>query len=234
MLKVEDLHLRISNTDILRGVSIEVEKSEVVAIIGRNGAGKSSTFKSIVGIYKPSRGRIQVDDLDIIKLPPYQRVAKGIGYVPEDMRVFPWITAKENIYLAAYLSKNLDKIDDIMNMILTIFPEIKNFLDREGFYLSGGEKKMVAIARSLATLPKYLLLDEAFEGLAPIVVERFKDAIEMIKNQGIGVIIAESNVVIATKIAEKLYVLERGETIFHGSPSDLLNNQEVMKILRGS
>lgn len=234
MLKVEDLHLRISNTDILRGISIEAERDEIIAIIGRNGAGKSSTFKSIIGIYKPSRGRILIDDLDITRLPPHKRVMNGVGYVPEDMRVFPWLTTKENIYLAAYLSKNLDKLDSTMDMIFTIFPEIKQFLDREGFYLSGGEKKMVAIARSLATLPKYLLLDEAFEGLAPIVVQRFKDAIDMIKDQGIGVVIAESNFILATKIAEKLYVLERGEMIFKGSSSELLSNQEVMKILRGA
>ncbi|MEN2974204.1 MAG: ABC transporter ATP-binding protein [Candidatus Caldarchaeales archaeon] len=234
MLKVEDLFLRISNNDILRGVSIEAGRDEVVAIVGRNGAGKSSTFKSIIGIYKPLKGRILIEDHDITRLPSYKRVMNGLGYVPEDMRIFPWLTTKENIYLAAYLSKNLNKLDDIMDMILTIFPEIKQFLDREGFYLSGGEKKMLAIARSLATLPKYLLLDEALEGLAPIVVERFKNAIDMIKKQGIGVIIAESNVMIATRIAEKLYVLERGEIIFKGGPNELLADQEVMRILRGA
>lgn len=234
MLKVEDLYLRISNTEILRDINIEAEKDEVVVIVGRNGAGKSSTFKSIIGIYKPTKGKILLDGIDITRSPPYKRVMTGVGYVPEDMKIFPWLTAKENIYLAAYLSNKLDKIDSIMDMVLTIFPEIRNFLDREGFYLSGGEKKMLAIARSLATYPKYLLLDEAFEGLAPIIVERFRNAIKMIKEQGIGVIIAESNVLIATKIAEKVYVLERGETIFEGSPSELISNQEVMKILRGA
>ncbi len=234
MLKVENLYLRIAETDILRGVSILAEEDKIVAIIGRNGAGKSSMFKSIIGIYKPSRGRILIDNSEITHLPTHMRVKAGIGYVPEDMRVFPWLTAKENIHLAAYLSGNFNKLDNIMDMILTIFPEIKQLLDREGYYLSGGEKKMLAIARSLATLPRHLLLDEAFEGLAPIVVERFINAIDMIKEQKIGVILAESNVSLATKIAEKVYVIERGEIIFEGSPEELLSNIEVMKILRGA
>ncbi|MEM1676265.1 MAG: ABC transporter ATP-binding protein [Nitrososphaerota archaeon] len=234
MLKVENLYLRISNTDILRNLSIKVEKGEIVAIVGRNGAGKSSTFKSIVGIYKPAGGKIIMDDQDITGLPTHLRVRNGIGYVPEDMRIFPWLTARENIHLAAYLSRNLDRYEEIMEIILTIFPEIKQFLDREGFYLSGGEKKMLAIARSLATLPKYLLIDEALEGLAPIVVERFRDAIKMIKERGIGIVIAESNVLLATKTAERLYVLERGEIIFEGSSEQLLSNPEVMIILRGT
>lgn len=234
MLKVENLSLKISNVDILRNVSIRVEKGEIVAIVGRNGAGKSSTFKSIVGIYKPSGGNISLDGQDITNIPTHLRVRKGVGYVPEDMRIYPWLTARENIYLAAYLSRNLNKFEKILEIILTIFPEIKHFLDREGFYLSGGEKKMLAIARSLATLPKYLLIDEALEGLAPIVVERFKNAINMIKEQGIGIIIAESNVILTTRIAERLYVIERGEIIFEGGSEQLLSNQEVMKILRGA
>jgi branched-chain amino acid transport system ATP-binding protein len=233
MLKVENLYLRIAETDILRGISINSEEEKIVAIVGRNGAGKSSTFKSIIGIYKPSRGRILVNDTDITNMPTHIRVKNGIGYVPEDMRIFPWLTAEENIRLAAYLSGNLSKLDDILDIILTIFPEIKQFMNREGYYLSGGEKKMLSIARSLAILPKHLLIDEAFEGLAPIVIERFIKAINMIKEQHIGIVIAESNVLIATKVAEKIYVIERGEIIFEGAPNELLENREVMKILRG-
>lgn len=234
MLKVEELYLKISNTDILRDVSIQAEKDEITAVLGRNGAGKSSTFKSIIGIYKPWRGRIFLEGDEVTGMPIHVRVRKGIGYVPEDTRIFPWLTTKENIHLAIHLSKNQNRLDDIMDMILTIFPEIKQFLDRQGYYLSGGEKKMTAIARSLATLPKYLLLDEAFEGLAPIVVERFKNAINMIKEQGIGIVIAESNVLIATKIVEKVYVIERGEIIFGGGPDELLQNADAMKMLTGA
>lgn len=233
MLKVENLHLRIAETDILRGVSIKAEDGKIVAIVGRNGAGKSSTFKSIIGIYKPSKGRILLNDVDITNMPTHFRVRYGVSYVPEDMRIFPWMTARENIHLAAYLSGNINKLDNLMDLILAIFPEIKQFLDREGYYLSGGEKKMLAIARSLATFPRLLLLDEALEGLAPIVVERFIKAINMIKEQKVGVIIAESNVLIATKVAEEIYVIERGEIIFEGNTEELLSNTEVMKILRG-
>ncbi|MCS6784085.1 MAG: ABC transporter ATP-binding protein [Candidatus Caldarchaeum sp.] len=234
MLDVQNLHLSMANTEILRGVSLKAARDEIVAVVGRNGAGKSSTFKSIIGIYKPTKGKIIFDGLDLTTLPPHKRVKAGVGYVPEDMRIFPYLTAKENIELAAFLSKNINKLDEIMELVYTVFPEVKSFLDRLGYYLSGGEKKMLAIARSLATLPKTVLVDEALEGLAPIVVDRFVKAIASIKEHGIGVVIAESNVLLATKAAERIYVIERGEIIFEGNASDLMNNVQVMKILRGA
>lgn len=234
MLDVQNLHLSIANTEILRGVSLKAARDEIVAVVGRNGAGKSSTFKSIIGIYKPTKGKILFDGLDLTTLPPHKRVKAGVGYVPEDMRIFPYLTAKENIELAAFLSKNMNKLDEIMELVYTVFPEVKSFLDRLGYYLSGGQKKMLAIARSLATLPKTVLVDEALEGLAPIVVDRFVKAIASIKEHGIGVVIAESNVLLATKAAERIYVIERGEIIFEGNASELMNNVQVMKILRGA
>lgn len=233
MLEVQNLRLVIANNEILRGISLKARRDEIVAVVGRNGAGKSSTLKSVIGLYKPSGGKVVFDGVDVTGLPPHLRVKAGIGYVPEDMRIFPYLTAKENIELAAFLSKNMDKLDDIMDLVYSIFPEVKNFLNREGYYLSGGEKKMLAISRSLATLPKILLVDEALEGLAPVVVERFVKAIAMIKEHGIGVVLTESNVLLASKAAERLYVLERGEVIFEGSSHELLSNAEVMKVLRG-
>lgn len=233
MLEVQNIYLSIANTEILRNVSFNAHRDEIVAIVGRNGAGKSSLLKSIIGIYKPAKGRIMFNNEEITRLPPHKRVKAGIGYVPEDMRIFPYLTAKENIELAAFLSGNINKLNNIMDLVFTIFPEIRLFLDRQGYYLSGGEKKMLAIARSLATLPKIVLLDEALEGLAPIVVDRFIKAIATIKEQGIGVVLSESNVLLATKAAEKTYAIERGEVIYEGESSQLLNNVQVMKILRG-
>ncbi|MEM0440911.1 MAG: ABC transporter ATP-binding protein [Candidatus Caldarchaeum sp.] len=234
MLEVQNLHLSIANNEILRGISLKARRDEIIAIVGRNGAGKSSTLKSIIGLYKPNRGKIMFDSADLTTKPPHERVRMGIGYVPEDMRIFPYLTAKENIELAAFLSKNMNKLDDIMDLIYSIFPELKNFLNRMGYYLSGGEKKMLAISRSLATLPKIMLVDEALEGLAPVVVERFVKAITTIKEHGIGVVLTESNVLLASRSAERLYVLERGEVIFEGGVSELFSNADVMKVLRGA
>ncbi len=235
LLRAEDLYVDISNVEILRGVSIKANQREVIGLIGRNGAGKTTTFKTLMGFHRPSRGRIYLDDRDITTIPTHLRARMGLSYVPEDARVFPWLTAKENIDLAIYLAKNQDKADEIWERILEVFPEIENFMDRFGYHLSGGEKKMVAIARALATTPKYLLLDEAFEGLAPVVVKRFRDAVRVISQDlGIGVVVAESNVNIATMIAERVYVIERGEIIFEGSSSEVVRNENVMKILRGA
>ncbi len=234
MLKVEDLHVSISNIEILRGVHLQAEQKSVIGLIGRNGAGKTTTFKTIMGFYKPRKGKIVLEGREITKLPTHIRARIGLGYVPEDARVFPWLTVKENIDLALYLAKNLDRAEEVWEKILLIFPEIKRLIDRYGYHLSGGEKKMVAIARALATSPKYLLLDEAFEGLAPVVVKRFREAVKMIVDElGIGIVVAESNINIATMIAEKVYVIERGEIIFEGTPEEVVKNEEVMMIISG-
>ncbi len=234
MLRVEELYVSISNIEVLRGVHLQAEQKSVVGLVGRNGAGKTTTFKTIMGFYKPRRGKIIFEGKDITKLPPHTRARIGLGYVPEDARVFPWLTVRENIDLALYLAKNLDRAEEVWEKILLVFPEIKRLIDRYGYHLSGGEKKMVAIARALATSPKYLLLDEAFEGLAPVVVKRFRNAIKTIVEElGIGIVMAESNINIATMLAEKVYVIERGEIIFEGSPEEVTKNKEVMTIISG-
>ncbi len=234
VLRVENLYVSISNIEILREVSLKTEQREVVGLVGRNGAGKTTTFKTVMGFYKPQRGRIYLDDVDITTTPTHLRARMGLSYVPEDARVFPWLTAKENIELAIYLSGNQDRADDIWDRVLGVFPELRNFMNRLGYHLSGGEKKMVAIARALATTPKYLLLDEAFEGLAPVVVKRFRDVVKTISQDlGIGIIVAESNINIATMIADRIYVIERGEIIFEGGSDEVSRNENVMKIIRG-
>jgi len=222
MLKVEDLHVRIGNIDILRGVSLEVERGEIVGLIGRNGAGKTTTIKTILGFYKPVKGKVEVDGVDLTKLEPHQRVKYGIAYMPEDIRVFPWLTAEENIRVAALLSGKISKYNELLNVIYSILPEIKKFSSRQGHYLSGGEKRMVALARALATEPKYMLLDELFEGLAPALVERLIKTLNEIASRGVGILVAESNIALAAKLCTKVYLIERGEIILSGAPHEVI------------
>lgn len=233
MLRVESLKVRLAGIEILRGVSFEVERGRIAGLVGRNGAGKTTTMKAVMGIYTPAEGRISVDDKDLTYAKIRDRARAGITYVPEDMRVYPWLTVRENIDLALHLSRGWDRAGEVMETVFTIFPEIKSLMERKGYYLSGGEKRMVAIARALATSPKYLLLDEAFEGLAPLVVDRFRRAVNSIKDLGIGVMIAESNFTLASRVVEELYVIERGEIIFRGRPEEALERRDVMEIIRG-
>lgn len=233
MLRAEKISVSLSGIEILKEVTIDIDRGRLVGLVGRNGAGKTTTLKTMMGYYKPAAGDIYLDGQRITDTPPHIRARMGIGFVPEDMKIFPWFTARENIDLAIEVARKTNRRDDIYEKIYQVFPEIKNLLDRRGYYLSGGEKKMLAIARAMALEPRYILIDEAFEGLAPIVVERFRSAIKMIMELNIGVLIAESNFVLASKICEELYVIERGEVIYRGDPSEALKNERVLEVIRG-
>ncbi len=233
MLMAKRIRVSLSGIEILRDVTVDIDRGRLVGLVGRNGAGKTTTLKTMMGYYKPGAGDIYLDGHRITDTPPHIRARMGIGFVPEDMKIFPWFTARENIDLSIEVARKTNRRDDIYEKIYQVFPEIKNLLDRKGYYLSGGEKKMLAIARAMALEPRYILIDEAFEGLAPIVVERFRSAIKMIKELNIGVLIAESNFILASKICEELYVIERGEIIYRGDPSEALKNERVLEVIRG-
>jgi len=233
MLRAERISVSLSGIEILRDVTIDIDRGRLVGLVGRNGAGKTTTLKTMMGYYKPGAGDIYLDGHRITDTPPHIRARMGIGFVPEDMKIFPWFTARENIDLAIEVARKTNRRGDIYEKIYQVFPEIKNLLDRRGYYLSGGEKKMLAIARAMALEPRYILIDEAFEGLAPIVVERFRSAIKMIMELNIGVLIAESNFILTSKICEELYVIERGEIIYRGDPSEALKNERVLEVIRG-
>lgn len=227
MLKVENLHVKIGGVEILRGIRLEVEKGEIVGLVGRNGAGKTTTLKTIMGFYKPELGRIEVDGVDVTKLPPHERARYGLAYMPEDIRLFPWLTAEENIRVAALLSGRTSKYEELLEKIYGILPEIRRFNDRIAYHLSGGEKRMVALARVLAMEPKYALLDELFEGLAPALVERLIEPLRGIAREGVGILIAESNLILASKICNRIYVIERGEVILEGTPREVLSKMTI-------
>jgi branched-chain amino acid transport system ATP-binding protein len=222
---------------VLRAVSLTVNDGEAVCLVGRNGAGKTTTIESIMGLLPVRAGRIALRDRDITRLPTHQRARLGIGYAPEDAGIFPDLTVEENFQISHWLASGdrpgstaTAKVDERID---ALFPEVRHFLGRRGLYLSGGQKKMVAIARALTLSPAVLLLDEPFEGLAPVVVSRFIEAVKGIKAMGISLLIAESNLANAARIADRLYAIDRGEIIFEGPPRSALDNAEVMKTLRG-
>jgi ABC-type branched-subunit amino acid transport system ATPase component len=220
-------------------VSLHVEKQEVVCLVGRNGAGKTTTIESIMGFLPLRSGQILFADEDLTKLPPHERAKRGIGFSPEDCGVFPELTVSENLMISRWLGDEVARKRDGAErpnpeaQAFGIFPEVQALLQREGLHLSGGQRKMVAIARAMMLSPKLLLLDEAFEGLAPVVVNRFIEAVMKIKEMGISILMAESHLAAATRIGDRLYAIDRGEIIFHGSPKEALANEKVVKALRG-
>ncbi len=234
MLEISDIHTYRGPAHILHGVSITVKAGEVVCLVGRNGAGKTTTMESIMGLLRVRSGSIRFCDEDITTLPVHQRARRGMGYAPEDTGIFPELTVGENLMISRWLSEADAKGGDAVDArIRAVFPEVEELTARQGQNLSGGQKKMVAIARAMALSPTLLLLDEAFEGLAPVVVARFTDAVIKIKEMGISMLIAESNLANASRVADRLYAIDRGEIIFHGEPGDALKDEEVMRALRG-
>jgi len=233
LLEVDDINTYRGPAHVLRGVSINVDTDEVVALVGRNGAGRTTIIESITGLLPMRSGRIRFRDEDITALPPHRRARCGIGYAPENSGIFPDLTVAENLMISQWLTAKTGRGGGSEEGALRVFPEIRPLLGRQGLNLSGGQKKMVAIARAMALAPYLMILDEAFEGLAPAVVKRFREAVMTIKAMGIALLIAESNLVSAAAIADRLYVIDRGEILFHGTPQQALADEEVMRALRG-
>ncbi len=229
LLKIENLDVFIGATQILRNVSIGINEGEIICLLGRNGAGKSSIIKSIIGLYPSQSGKITFKETDITSLSPRKKVLSGLGYSPEDTRLFSELTVKENIILSTWVKGKGEMFS--FETIFNIFPRINMLLDRKGLNLSGGEKKMVSIARALALNPSLLLLDEAFEGLAPLVVKNFIEALNQIRGLGVTILLGESNVRIASQTVERSYIVERGEIIFEGHPREILENEKLLTLV---
>ena len=239
LLALDRINTFRGSAHVLRDVSLRVGDRESVCLVGRNGAGKTTTIDSIMGLLSLRSGTITFRGQDITGLPTHRRALAGIGYSPEDAGIFPDLTVAENFQISQSLARMAagrgtpalgDGIDE---RVLALFPEIGNFTQRRGLFLSGGQKKMVAIGRAMTLSPGILLLDEPFEGLAPVVVTRFIDAVKRIKEMGISLLIAESNLMTASRVADRLYAIDRGEIIFEGRPNTVLENEEVMRTIRG-
>jgi branched-chain amino acid transport system ATP-binding protein len=240
MLELERLNVFRGPAQVLRNLSMRVGDRESVCLVGRNGAGKTTTIDSIMGLLPIKNGRVLFGGKDITRLPTHKRALAGIGYSPEDAGIFPDLTVAENFRISQSLARaagkataSVSSTNGIDERVLQLFHEIGSFTGRRGLFLSGGQKKMVAIGRAMTLSPSILLLDEPFEGLAPVVVTRFIEAVKQIKGMGISLLIAESNLMTASRVADRLYAIDRGEIIFEGEPRRAFENPEVMKTLRG-
>jgi len=239
MLDLERINTFRGTAHVLQGVSLTVNDAEAVCLVGRNGAGKTTTIESIIGLLPVRSGRITFQEREITQLPPHERARLGIGYAPEDAGIFPDLTVAENFLISQWLagasgkSGSSSSSSEVQDRILAVFHEVRTFMQRRGLNLSGGQKKMVAIARAMALSPSILLLDEPFEGLAPVVVSRFIEAVQKIKAMGISLLIAASNLTTASRVADRLYAIDRGEIIFQGDPQSAFANEDVMKTIRG-
>ena len=238
MLEVKAIDTYRGPAHILHGVSLDVGANEVVCLVGRNGAGKTTTIDSIMGLLPVRAGEITFGGENLNRLPPHERAKRGIGYSPEDCGVFPDLSVGENLMISRWLGEEVAKRrggprTDPEEQAFAVFPEVRNLLARRGLHLSGGQRKMVAVARAMMLSPRLLLLDEAFEGLAPVIVNRFTEAVMKIKALGVSILMAESHLAAATRIGDRLYAIDRGEIIFHGAPKDALADEKVMKALRG-
>ena len=238
MLRLDGVNTYRGPAQVLRSLSLEIADGESVSLVGRNGAGKTTTIESIMGLLGVRSGTITFRGTDITRLPAHSRARLGIGYAPEDAGIFPDLTVEENFQISQWLARPKDgarsaSSAEAQAKIFELFPEVRTFMQRRGQHLSGGQKKMVAIARALTLGPSILLLDEPFEGLAPVVVTRIIEAVRQVKAMGVSLLIAESNLSNAMRVADRVYAIDRGEIIFHGDPQAVLGNEEVMKTVRG-
>ena len=227
MLEVEGIHTFYGLSHILFDVSLRVELQEVVCLLGRNGAGKTTTMKSVIGITPPKQGIIRYKGEEITGKAPYLLARKGISYIPDDRRIFADLTVGENLEIAIREAKtgggwNKERVHEL-------FPALKNIGSRKGGCLSGGEQKMLAIGRALMGNPEFILLDEPFEGLAPLLVYALEGQIRKLREAGLTVFIAEQNVRSTLRISDRGYIIDNGQIRYHGSIEELRDNEELRK-----
>ncbi len=227
MLEVEGIHTFYGLGHILFDVSLRVHSGEVVCLLGRNGAGKTTTLRSIIGVTPPRRGRIRYKGEDVVGQEPHVLARGGIGYVPDDRRIFADLTVDENLEIATRSTPDRHTWDRVR--VHDLFPVLKEKGSQRGGHLSGGEQKMLAIARALVGNPELLLLDEPMEGLAPLLVRALEERIHALKSTGLTVLLAEQNVRAALRLADRCYVIDDGRIRYEGSVADLKENDEVRK-----
>jgi len=234
MLEVKNINVFIEASHILTNVSIEVGENEMVCLIGRNGAGKTTILRTIMGFLKPESGSIRFMGKEIMGLAPYEIALMGMGYAPEESEIFAELTTLENIEIATWTRKTSRQAEERIKLAYSVFPALERYKARRGTQISGGERKMLSIARALAMDPHMLLLDESFEGLSPAIIPQIAESIHEIAKMGHSILLAESNIYHVPDFTDRLYVIERGEIIFSGKPEELMNDKAVLRIVAGA
>lgn len=234
MLSVERLHVYIEASHILRDVSLAVGEREVVCLVGRNGAGKTTTLRTVMGYQVPHSGRIRFLDRDIAGMRTYAIAQLGLGFAPEDGAIFADLTVAENVEIATWTRPTGRAAEERLAQAYAVFPVLRRYQARKGTQISGGERKMLSIARALALDPTMLLLDEPFEGLSPAIIPEIGRSIFEITKLGHSILIAESNIHHVPEYTTRLYVIERGEIIFAGHPSEVQRDQAVLRVIGGT
>jgi branched-chain amino acid transport system ATP-binding protein len=233
LLEVRNLEVAYGESSAVRGVSFEVRQGDLVTIIGANGAGKSTTLRAIMGLQRPRAGQIVFAGTDITTEAAHRRARRGISLVPEGRRILPDLTVEENLRLGAYALKAADAVDAALQRAYGMFPRLRERAGQRGKTLSGGEQQMLAIARSLVSRPKLLLLDEVSLGLMPTLVEQTFETIRELHRQGVTILLVEQNARMALAVATRGYVLETGSIALHGSAADLAADPNVKKAYLG-
>jgi branched-chain amino acid transport system ATP-binding protein len=233
MLELKDVHTYYGNIHALKGISLTVNDGEIVSLIGSNGAGKSTTLRTIQGLNKPRSGSIILDGIELHKLPAHEIATLGVAQSPEGRMIFPRMTVMENLEMGAYVRKDLTTFKDDIDHVFSLFPRLKERVTQKGGTLSGGEQQMLAMGRALMAKPKILLLDEPSMGLAPILVELIFDIITKLNQEGTTILLVEQNALMALSIAKRGYVLQTGEVVLADEASKLMKNAEVQKTYLG-
>ncbi len=233
MLEMRNVHSYYGHIHALKGISLTVDHGEIVTLIGANGAGKSTTIRTISGLVHPRRGEVYLEGERIDGLPPHRVAELGVGQAPEGRWIFPRLTVLENLEMGAFVRDDPDGIREDLEYVFTLFPRLRERQNQLGGTLSGGEQQMLAIGRALMSRPRLLLLDEPSMGLAPMLVELIFETIQNINREGMTILLVEQNALMALQIAHRGYVLQTGEIVLEGSAQELRTNEMVRKAYLG-
>ncbi len=229
MLKVDQLNAWYDHSHVVQGLSFEVRRGEIVTLMGRNGAGKTSTLRTIMGLLAKCSGKVTFDGKELLGRPPHERFHHGLAYVPEDRRIVPGLSVLENLQLGLLASPLRGEMDAMLDEIAQTFPRLKERLQQDGTSLSGGEQQMLAIARAMMARPRMILLDEPSEGIMPLLVHEMFELFSRMKQQGATILLVEQNVERALSISDRAYILDQGRIVHHGDAAELLGNTEIQE-----
>ena len=229
MLRVEDLHAWYGSSHVLQGINLEVRQGEIVCLVGRNGAGKTTTLKSIMGLIDRRRGRVLFEGQDILGQPAHTRFGLGLAYVPEERRIVPGLSVRDNLRLGLLASPSRSREAELIERTTAIFPRLAERLDQVAVTMSGGEQQMLAIARAVISEPKLIMLDEPSEGIMPVLVDEMFRLFHDMRASGTTILLVEQNVELALGLADRAYVVDQGTIAHHASASELLADAEIQE-----